>query len=122
MHRKFEELGFDVAGVTYGHFTGEAEWNSAGQVIAIEIDTSEFSGKPLTLEIGELVQERIALRRKYGTGFLEQTEPEVRQHARKWFLFQGLSDALESAFAEDVEDHLSAVRADGRMRPSGSAA
>jgi hypothetical protein len=123
MHRKFEELGFNVSGSTYGHFTGEAEWDVSGQVIAIELEVAGFSGKPLMLEIGELVRERRELRRKYGTGFLEETEPAVREHARKWLLFEALSDALRDVFAEDVDDHLSAVRADARAtRRSGSAA
>ncbi|WP_414463307.1 hypothetical protein [Hyphomicrobium sp. DY-1] len=60
--------------------------------------------------------ERIALRQKYGTGFLEATDRDVRDHAWKWFLFQGLSDALQDSFAEDVRDYLEDICAGASAR------
>jgi hypothetical protein len=79
-------------------------------------------GSSLTLEIRELVKQRIALRRTYGTASLDQTGREDQEHARKWFLFQGLSEALQDVFAEDVEDSLIAARADARnARACGAA-
>jgi hypothetical protein len=122
MHRKFEEVGFDVGGGSYGLFSGEAEWDTHGDIVAIELETSGTDGKPLALSIQELVRERIALRQKYGIGFLEQTERAPLDHARRWFLFQGLSDALQDIYAEDVEDALVSLRTDARAgRRSGAA-
>jgi hypothetical protein len=36
----------------------------------------------------------------------------VREHARKWSLFQGLSESIESRFKDDISDYLADVRGD----------
>ncbi|MBS0234508.1 MAG: hypothetical protein JSR99_13595 [Proteobacteria bacterium] len=122
MQRQFEEVGVEIAGVGYGHFRGEAQWDEFGQVVVIEVETAECDGHHLELDIAQLVKERIALRQKYGTGFLEATDRDVCDHARKWFLFQGLSDALQDSFAEDVRDYLEDIRADASARRRRGAA
>lgn len=71
MHREFEELGLTIGGANYGHFTGEVQFDETGAPVIIDIETSNFGGSPLRLDIEELVRERIALRRKLGSGFLE---------------------------------------------------
>jgi len=118
MHRKFEEIGFDVGGSTYGLFSGEAEWDAHGDVVAIELEATRVDVAPLKLDAGDLVRERIALRKHYGSAFLEETDRLVKLHARKWFLFQGLSDALQDVFAEDVQGEQEAIRADASARRS----
>jgi hypothetical protein len=112
MHREFEELGLTIAGVNYGHFTGEVQFDENGSAVIIDIETASSNGPPLRLDIEELVRERIALRRKLGTGFLEDGGVEVREHARKWSLFQSLSESIESRFKDDISDYLADVRGD----------
>jgi hypothetical protein len=40
MHRKFDDLGFDVGGSGYGQFSGEAEWDSFGNVISMTLEAT----------------------------------------------------------------------------------
>jgi hypothetical protein len=35
---------------------------------------------------------------------------QAQQHARKWYLFFGLSESLEDAFRDDIRDYVSEVR------------
>jgi hypothetical protein len=112
MHREFEELGLTICGVGYGHFTGEVQFDETGAPVIIDIETANFGGSPLRLDIEDLVRERIALRRKLGTGFLEDGGAEVREHASKWTLFQGLSESIETRFKDDIIDYLADVRSD----------
>ena len=110
MHRDFEELGVTVGGIDYGHFTGEAQFDESGQPVIIDLETASFTGKALRLDIEELVRERIALRRKLGIGFLEDGGFEVREHLKKWVLFQAVSESIQYAFKEDIEDYLAELR------------
>jgi hypothetical protein len=66
---KFEELGLTIEGVAYRHFTGEVQFDENGAPVIIDIETANFGGSPLRLDIEALVRERIALRRKFRTGF-----------------------------------------------------
>ena len=110
MHRKFEEVGVAIGGVAYGHFAGEAQFDENGQVVRIDVEDESFDGSALTLAIDELIRERIALRRKYGVAFLEESAPDAQAHARKFFLFQALAERLEARFAEDVSEYVEAAR------------
>ena len=110
MYRKFEEVGVAIGGVAYGHFTGEAEFDENGQVVRIDVEDERFSGPSLTLDIEQLIRERIALRRKYGVAFLEENAPDVRTHARKFVLFQALAERLEVRFDEDIREYVEATR------------
>jgi hypothetical protein len=96
--------------VAYGHFTGEAQFDENGQVVRIDVEDERFSGTALTLDIEQLVRERIALRRKYGVAFLEEGSPDVQTHARKFFLFQTLAERLEAQFAEDIREYVAEAR------------
>jgi hypothetical protein len=98
MHRKFEEVGVTIGSVPYGHFAGEAQFDENGQVVQIDLEDERFAGPALTLDIEQLIRERIALRRKYGVAFLEEGASDVQTHARKFFLFQALSERLEGRF------------------------
>ena len=96
MRREFEELGVSVGGIEYGHFTGEVQFDETGAPVIIDVERSGFGGRPLRLDIEELVlRERVKLRRKHGSAFLEDGSFEIREHARKWSLFQGLSESIE---------------------------
>src|SRR5271169_4600938 len=110
MHREFEELGIAVGGIDYGHFTGEVQFDETGAPVIIDIERSGFVGGALRLDIEELVRERIKLRCKHGKAFLEDGSFEIREHARKWSLFQGLSESIERRFKEDIRDFLAEVR------------
>ena len=110
MHREFEELGVSVGGIEYGHFTGEVQFDETGAPVIIDVERSGFGGGALRLDIEELVRERVKLRRKHGTAFLEDGSFEIREHARKWSLFQGLSESIELRFKEDISDYLAEVR------------
>ena len=110
MHRAFEEVGVTIGGVPYGHFTGEVEFDETGQVVQIDLETEQFNGPALTLDVEQLIRERIALRRKYGVAFLEEGAPDVQTHARKFFLFQALSERLETRFADDIRDYVEEAR------------
>ena len=94
MHRKFEEVGVTIGSVPYGHFAGEAQFDENGQVVQIDLEDERFAGPALTLYIEQLIRER----RKYGVAFLEEGAPDVQTHARKFFLFQALSERLEGRF------------------------
>jgi hypothetical protein len=112
MHREFEELGVTSSGTPYGHFTGEVQFDESGHAVIIDIEASAFNSKALRLDIEELVRERIALRRKLGTGFLEDGGFEVREHLKKWVLFQSLSESIQNAFKDDIDDYLSELKSD----------
>ena len=107
MHRKFEEVGVTIGSVPYGHFAGEAQFDENGQVVQIDLEDERFAGPALTLYIEQLIRER----RKYGVAFLEAGAPDVQTHARKFFLFQALSERLEGRFAEDTREYADEVRA-----------
>ena len=49
--------------------------------------------------------------RKLGVGFLEDGGHDVREHLKKWVLFQTLSDSLVSLFEDDIRDLLAERRA-----------
>jgi hypothetical protein len=115
MLRKFEELGVSIDGVGYGLFSGEAEFDRAGQVVIIKVEPSDAGGPHLVLDIAKLIPERIALRRKYGSGFLEDGGSEVRSHARRYELFMALSETIEKAYADDIRDYLADVRESSRF-------
>lgn len=115
MLRKFEELGVNIDGVGYGFFSGEAEFDRAGQVVNIRIDPPDAGDPPLVLDIGKLVPERIALRRKYGSAFLEDGGSEIRSHARRYVLFMALSETIEKAYPDDIRDYLADVRQTSRF-------
>jgi hypothetical protein len=110
MYRAFEELGVSVGGIAYGFFAGEAQFDEDGQAVIIDIEASAFDRKPLRLDIEELVRERIALRRKLGIGFLDDGACEVREHSKKWVLFQALAESLAIRFSDDIGDYLADVR------------
>jgi len=114
MHRTFEEMGVTVDGVSYGHFTGEAQFDVTGQVVQIDVECENFGGRPLTLDIEALVRERIQLRRKYGVAFLEDGASAVRSHNVQFVLFQALADSLEARFAEDIRQYIEDARTPGR--------
>ena len=105
MYRAFEELGVACGGVSYGFFTGEVQFDETGQPVIIDIEASGFDQNPLRLDIEGLVRERIALRRKHGVGFLEDAGYEVREHAKRWMLFQALGDSLVIRYKDDIEDY-----------------
>lgn len=114
MHRKFEEMGVSVAGQRLGLFDGEVEFDNAGRVVCIEI--VDHDGKSqLRLAIEDLFQERVKLRMAYGTDFLEMGGQPAQQHARKWYLFFGLSEALEDAFREDIQGYVAEARGASRF-------
>jgi hypothetical protein len=56
------------------------------------------------LDIAKRIPERIALRRKYGSGFLKAGGSDARSHARRYELFMALSDTIEKAYADDIRD------------------
>jgi hypothetical protein len=113
MHIKFEEMGLVVGGVEFGLFTGEAQFDELGEVVVIEIERTDFRGKALLLDISDLVNERIAFRRKHGSAFSDATDGAVQVHVRKWNLFQGLSDAIRVRYKDDVADYLADLRSEG---------
>ena len=112
---KFEELGVGIDGIAYGLFSGEAEFDRAGQVVNITVEPSDAGDPPLVLDISKLIPERIALRRKYGTGFLEDGGSEIRSHARRYELFMALSETIEKVYADDIRDYLADVRETSRF-------
>jgi hypothetical protein len=114
VHRTFEELGVMIDGVPYGHFSGEAEFDRAGQVVVIELERSSFQGEPLTLDIEKLTRERIALRGKYGTWFLENGGADVPGHVRKYELFMALAENIEKVFDDDIREYLADNRETAR--------
>jgi len=115
MLRKFEELGVNIDGVGYGFFFGEAEFDRAGEVVRITIDPPEAGNPPLVLDIAKLVPERVALRRKYGSSFLDICGSDARSHARRYELFMALSDTIEKAYADDIRDYVADVRDTSRF-------
>ena len=110
MHRTFEELGVTVDGVSYGNFTGEAQFDATGQAVLIDIECENFGGRPLTLDIEALVRERIQLRRKHGVAFLEDGGYAVRSHNVRFVLFQALAETLATRFAEDIRQYIEDAR------------
>jgi hypothetical protein len=111
MYREFEELGVTISGVSYGFFTGEAQFDEVGEPVVIDIEASAFDRKSLHLDIEDLVRERVALRRKHGSSFLEDGSPQIREHSKRWMLFQALSESLVERYREDIEDYRSELRA-----------
>jgi hypothetical protein len=112
MHRAFEQLGITVGGITYGEFTGEAQFDVKGSVVQIDVENQNYDSSHLTLDIEELVRERIRLRRKWGSGFLEEGSREVVTHNRKFVLFQALAETIEATFADDIRQYVDDARAE----------
>lgn len=81
-----------------------------GPLFRSMIECENFGGPALTLDIEELVRERIRLRRKWGLGFLEEGSAEVTDHARKFVLFQALAETIEKTFAEDIRQYIEDTR------------
>lgn len=106
MHRTFEELRVTIGNVAYGYFTGEAQFDVTGSVVQVDIESQGLGGPPLTLDIEELVRERMRLRRKWGTGFLDKGSAEVIAHNRKFVLFQALAQTIEATFADDIRRYV----------------
>lgn len=79
---KFEELNVNIHGVGYGFFFGEAEFDRVGDVVHITIDPPEAGNPPLILDIAKLIRERVALRRKYRSSFLDICGSDARSHVR----------------------------------------
>jgi DNA end-binding protein Ku len=102
-----------VDGVDYGHFTGEAQFDDGGNAVVIEVERANFRGPPMTLDIEQLVNERIALRRKHGAMVLEETTREVLSHRRRFELFQALAESIEVALGNDVRQEITDARAAG---------
>jgi hypothetical protein len=106
MHLQFEELSVRLDGVGYGFFNGEAVIDDFGDPVTIEVEAISAGAKNLRLDIAELVQERIKLRRSGGSGFLESESADVREHLKKWVLFHALSEGLRHQYKEAIADHL----------------
>lgn len=115
MLRTFEELGVSIDGVQYGLFSGEAEFDRAGDVVQITLDPVSANAQPLVLDIAKLVSERIGLRRRYGSAFLDAPSSDVRSHVRRYELFTALSDTLDKIFADDVRDFISDAQETSRF-------
>ena len=77
MHRKFEEVGVTIGSVPYGHFAGEAQFDENGQVVQIDLEDERFAGPALTLDIEQLIRERIALEGRFAEDIREYAD-EVR--------------------------------------------
>ncbi len=114
MRREFEKLGLTIGGIDFGHFTGVVRFDETGSPNIIDVEASNFAGSPLRLGVEELVRERSALRRKWGPGFLDNGRFEIREHVRKWSLFQGLSECIEARFKDDIKVYLAAVHGPSR--------
>lgn len=109
MQRKFEEIGVAVAGQRLGLFDGEVEFDNVGHAVSIELVDHE-GGRQFKLAIEDLLRERVKLRMAYGTDFLEMGGRPAQEHARKWYLFFGLSESLEEAFRDDIRDYVAEAR------------
>jgi hypothetical protein len=105
MYRAFEELGVTLGGVSFGSFTGKAQFDEAGDPVIIDIEASAGGPDDLRLDIAELVQERISFRRKFGSGFLDHRSQEIHEHAKRWMLFQALSESLIEQYRDDIIDY-----------------
>lgn len=106
MHLEFEELSLRSGGAGYGFFTGQAELDEFGDPIVIELEATALAKDSLKLDIAELLRERVGLRRKHGSGFMEIDDIEVREHLKKWVLFHALSESLLLRFKEEIDDYL----------------
>lgn len=80
-----------------------------GAPVIVDVETANLVGSPLRLGIEQLVRERTVLRRKWGKGVLENGRLEIREHLRKWSLFQGLSECIEVRFKEDIKVYLADI-------------
>ena len=105
MERQFDETGIYHAGRSYGHFCGVAEWDSEGVLDVVHIEQENFNGRALTLDLDELLRERTALEKRYGS-FSSLSDLLHREKAflTKWFLFWGLSASLDTVFADDIAE------------------
>jgi hypothetical protein len=89
VHRTFEEVGVAIDGVDYGHFTGEVQFDPDGTVAIIDIERSDFDGRPLRLDLDSLLTERANLRNKHGMAFLaDYPGDDVRSHRRRLELYR----------------------------------
>lgn len=109
MHKNFEEIGVSVDGQKLGLFDGEVEFDDAGHAVCIEIVDHEGQ-RTFKVAIEDLLRERVKLRMNYGTDFLEMGGRPAQEHARKWYLFFGLSESLEDAFRDEIRDHVAEAR------------
>ena len=115
MHRSFHELGASLGGVPCGQFSGEAEFDQAGHVVRISLEREQFNGPPVELNIADIIRERIRLRQRWGSQFLEEGDPAVILHRTTYEVFLGLSRRLAEIFAEDIREYLQSGEED---RPS----
>lgn len=113
MERSFDETGVYHAGRCYGHFSGTAEWSHDGTLEVLHLEQENFDGQPLTLDLDELLRERTALEKRYGS-FASLSDLLHREKAflTKWSLFWGLSASLDTVFAEDIAE----LRAEPEIR------
>jgi hypothetical protein len=108
MHCSFEELGVTPGKVSFGHFTGEAQFNDAGAVDQIDLARDSF--EELNLDVEKLFQVRTLLRRKYGSAYLEHWSNEVTTYHRKSVVFEALAETIERVYAEDIRDYLAEIK------------
>ena len=106
MQLAFEELSVRLNGAGYGFFTGEAELDDFGDPVVIDLEATALGSANLKLDIAEMLRERVALRRKLGSAFMESEGLEVREHLKKWVLFHALSESLLLRYKEEIGDYL----------------
>ena len=113
MERSFDETGIYHAGRAYGHFSGTAEWDREGVLEVLHLEQENFGGRPLTLDLDEMLRERVALEKRFHT-FTSLSDLLHREKAflTKWFLFWGLSASLDTTFADDISE----LRAEPEIR------
>jgi hypothetical protein len=106
MQLEFDELSVRSGGVGYGIFTGRASLDDFGDPVLIEIEPLIANKPTLSLDIGELVQERAEMRRRYGSAFFEVDEPRVRDLMLKWSMFHGLSESIKAVYKDEIGEFL----------------
>ena len=100
---------------TYGHFTGEAQFDPDGSLALIDIERSSFQGAPLRLELDGLLIERSQLRNQYGIAFMaDYPGNDVRAHRRRFELYRALAETLEAEFADEVFEYFHQAREDAK--------
>jgi hypothetical protein len=106
VHRTFEEVGVEIDGIAYGHFTGEVQFDPDGSVALIAIERSGFQGPPLRLDQDTLLTERANLRNKHGMAFMaDYPEDEVRSHRRRFEIYRALAETLGAKFADGASEY-----------------
>jgi hypothetical protein len=84
---------------------GRASLDDLGDPVLIEIEPVAANQLTLSLDIAEIVRERIAMRNKYGSAFAETDKPEVRELS-KWALFHGLTESIKTVYQEEIGEFL----------------